>query len=261
MINFEDGLIDNSQMYVKSVIRALLILEQFIGKNKEMGIYELSASTSLPASTVQRLVNTLHFKGYLIQNPKNDKYRLSYSLYNLGRSIMQNRNWVEDATSHMEQLVKKHQETINLGVLEPGGVAYLNKVDCNHIIRPTFTIGTRYPVHCSALGKCLLAFLPTNLVSNYLSEPLEQYTSSTITNMDKLNMELLKVRELGYAVDDEELQENLCCAAVPVRDFNMDGVVVAALSVAAPKSRMPKERRAVIIEDLFEVSRQISKYI
>lgn len=250
-----------NETYVKSVLKALLVLEQFINNNKEKGIHELSLSTNLPVSTIQRMVNTLQLKGYLIQNPKTNKYRLGYALYNLSKSFTQNLSWVDEAKYHIESVVKKHGETINLAVLEGKNIVYLTKVDSPHILRPSFKIGTRYPAHCTSLGKCLLAYLPPKSLERLLNEPLTQCTKKTITEIDKLKRELYKIREQGYAIDDEEFQEGLRCAAVPIRNNNMEGVVVAAMSVTAPKNRMPMERLLKIKDDLLKTSNEISKLI
>lgn len=250
-----------SEAYVKSLLKALLILEQFNTENLEKGIHELSANTKLPVSTIQRLVNTLQFKGYLIQNPKTNKYYLGYALYNLSKSVNKNLSWLDDAKYFMKELVDKHQENVNLAILEGRDVIYLATVDSPHILGPNFKKGSKYPVHCSALGKCLIAYLPPKTLEAILVEPLKKFTNKSLTDINKLKLELNKVREQGYAIDDEEFQDNLRCIAAPIKNNNMDGLVVAAISVTAPKQRMPLERLYSIKDDLIQTADKISKLL
>lgn len=251
-----------SDAYIKSVLKTFQILEQFINCNHEKGVQELSNLSSLPPSTVQRIVNTLQFKGYLIQNPKTYKYRLGYTLYHLYNSFSQTFNWVDEAKHYMQNLVLRHKETINLAVLEGRDIIYLTKVDSPQILRPNFNIGTKYPAYCTSLGKCLLAYLPSKVVDGLLSSSsLEPCARNTNTSFDKLKAELKKIKKQGFAIDDEEFQDDLRCAAVPIKNYRMGGVVVASMSITAPKSRMPLERLSEIINDMVETSNDISKLI
>ncbi len=247
------------ESYVKSVIKALMILEQYNDSSQEKGIHELSAITNLPVSTTQRLVNTLQYKGYLIQNPKTSKYYLGYSLYNLSKNVTTNLSWVDDAKYYMKALGDKHEEAVNLGILEGDEVVYLTKIDSPHILGPNFKKGDKYPAHCSALGKCLIAHLPPKSLERILAQPLKRFTKKSIVDIDSIKAELPKVKKQGYAIDDEEFQDGLRCVAAPIRNKNMDGLVVAALSVTAPKQRMSMERLLLIKNDLLEAAQNISK--
>ncbi len=243
--------------HIKSVVKTLEVLEQFIDSNQEKGIHELSASTGIPVSTMQRLVNTLEAKGYLMQNPRTYKYRLGLTLYHLYKSFSNTFHWVDEAKQFMEALVQKHGETINLAYLEGKNIVYLTKVDSPHILRPSFSIGTRYPAFCTALGKCLLAVQPEESIKAfYSSDDLVVLTNKTKASIGGLIEELKKVRKQGYAVDDEEFQEGLRCLAVPIS--NQEKVVVASMSVTAPTTRAPLDRLYAIKDDLVEAASKIS---
>lgn len=245
---------------IKSVTKTLEVLEQFIDSNQEKGIHELSASTGIPVSTMQRLVNTLEARGYLMQNPRSYKYRLGLTLYHLYRSISHTFHWVDQARQYMESLVQKHGETVNLAYLEGKNIVYLTKVDSPHILRPSFSIGTRYPAFCTSLGKCLLAFQPEETVRVIFSnEDMTSLTNKTETSINALLAELREVRRQGYAVDDEEFQEGLRCLAVPIS--NRERVVVASMSVTAPTTRMPMERLHMIKDDMLETASNISSLV
>lgn len=207
----------STDTYIKSVLKTLEVLKQYVDNNQEKGIHELSVQTGIPASTVQRLVNTLEFKGYLVQNPKTYKYCLGLTLYHLYKNFSQTFNWVDEAMQYMENLMLKHKETINLSYLEGKYIVYLTKIDSPQILRPAFSIGTKYPAHCTSLGKCLLAYLPQETVRLLFSNnQLKRLTSKTKTNLNELLDELSSIREQGYAIDNEEFQEGLRCLAVPI---------------------------------------------
>jgi len=242
--------------YGKSILRTLLILEQF-NSSTELGIKDLSISTGLPASTVQRIVNPLEVKNYLMQNSKTDKYRLGIALYNISKSYAENFDWVETARVYMEKMVEKHKETVNLAILQGQKVVYLTKVDSPNILRPNFNIGVQYPAFCTSLGKTLLAYQPLELIDTMLSTPIVGCTESSITNPEEIRTELRKIKKLGYAVEDEEFQKGLFCIAAPIRGFK--GRVMAAISTTIPKYRLDKDQVPEITKDLIEVANNISE--
>ena len=235
--------------YGKSILRTLLILEQF-NSSTELGIKELSIATGLPASTVQRIVNTLELKNYLMQNPKNDKYRLGIALYNISKSYAENFDWIDSAKIHMDKMVEKHKETVNLAILQGQKVVYLTKVDSPNILRPNFNVGVQYPAFCTSLGRCLLAYQPSELIDTMLSSPIEPCTDKTITDPDKMRL------ELSYAVEDEEFQKGLFCISAPIRGYK--GRVMAAISTTIPKYRLEVENIPEITKDLIETANNIS---
>lgn len=245
---------DNS--YGKSILRTLLILEQFSSSN-ELGIKELSIGTGLPASTVHRIVNTLELKNYLMQNPNNDKYRLGVTLYNINKSYAENFDWIDNAKIHMENMVEKYKETVNLAVLQGQKIVYLTKVDSPHILRPNFNVGVKYPIFCTSLGKCIMAFQPLEFVDTLLSSRIEAYTKNSITDPEKIRFEFSKIRKQGYATEDEEFQEGLFCIAAPIRGFN--GRVLAAISTPIPKYRLKKDDIPEITKNLIETANFISE--
>jgi len=105
-----------STAHIKSVTKTLEVLEQFIYSNQEKGIHELSASTGIPVSTMQRLVNSLEARGYLVQNPRSLKYRLGLTLYHLYNSYFHTFHWVDEARPYMQAMVERYGETVNLKV-------------------------------------------------------------------------------------------------------------------------------------------------
>lgn len=236
--------------FSKSILKTLSILEQY-SKADELGIKELSESTGIPASTVQRIVNTLVMKQYLVQNPHTLKYQLGIAFFNISSRYSNSRDWVEVAKAHMEEQVEKTQETVNLAILQGKSVIYLTKVDSPHILRPNFTVGTAYPALNTALGRCLLAYQPWDKVERMIR--LQPNFNKDINEFHEM---LEEVERNGYATEDEEFQPGLFCIAAPVWDAN--DRVVAAISTSIPKIRLNESNKENIIGMMQSTASQIS---
>lgn len=236
--------------FSKSILKTLSILEQY-SKADELGIKELSENTGIPASTVQRIVNTLVMKQYLVQNPHTLKYQLGIAFFNISSRYSNSRDWVEVAKGHMEEQVEKTQETVNLAILQGNSVIYLTKVDSPHILRPNFTVGTAYPALNTALGRCLLAYQPWEKTERMIK--LQENFNKDIDTFHKM---LEEVEKNGYATEDEEFQPGLFCIAVPVWDAN--DRVVAAISTSIPKIRLDENNKENIIRMMQSTATQIS---
>lgn len=236
--------------FSKSILKTLSILEQY-SKADELGIKELSESTGIPASTVQRIVNTLVMKQYLVQNPHTLKYQLGIAFFNISSRYSNSRDWVEVAKAHMEEQVEKTQETVNLAILQGKSVIYLTKVDSPHILRPNFTVGTAYPALNTALGRCLLAYQPWDKVERMIR--LQPNFNKDINEFHEM---LEEVERNGYATEDEEFQPGLFCIAAPVWDAN--DRVVAAISTSIPKIRLDESNKVNIIGMMQSTASQIS---
>ena len=236
--------------FSKSILKTLSILEQY-SKADELGIKELSESTGIPASTVQRIVNTLVMKQYLVQNPHTLKYQLGIAFFNISSRYSNSRDWVEVAKAHMEEQVEKTQETVNLAILQGKSVIYLTKVASPHILRPNFTVGTAYPALNTALGRCLLAYQPWDKVERMIR--LQPNFNKDINEFHEM---LEEVERNGYATEDEEFQPGLFCIAAPVWDAN--DRVVAAISTSIPKIRLNESNKENIIGMMQSTASQIS---
>jgi DNA-binding IclR family transcriptional regulator len=139
----------------------------------------------------------------------------------------------------MERLARDLDETVHLSVLQGDGIVIIDKVDCDNPVRVDTFVGLRAPLHCSATGKAILAFVEPLMVLRLLPQRLPRHTPATICDRLALQRELSRVRRQGWAVNREEWRPGVCAAAVPVRDA--DFAVVAALSVTVPTSRFAED--------------------
>ena len=225
---------------VQVLDRAFTILNALAQNGSELGLAELSAALRLHKSTVHRLLMMLEQHRYVERDSSSGKYRLGWKLFELGMQAVARRDLFLLAPPVVEWLKAETGETAHLGILREGEVISVVNVEGQKTVRTPSTVGRRSPAHCTSLGKAILAFLPRQQVSEFVRTcGLRSYTRNTITGPSGLESELGRIRELGYAVDDEELEDGLRCIGAPVRDHT--GRVVAAISIAGPAFRLGKE--------------------
>lgn len=243
---------------IKSLDRALDILELIVGRENGMGVTEISRELDIHKSTVYRLLDTLKFRGYLEKNEDNHKYITGINLFELSSKVLNDIDSRVRVRPYLEELMQKTKETIHLGILDSGEIIYLDKVESTATIRMYSQVGKRVSAHSTSLGKAIMAHLPEEQVKEILQEKgMEKETKNTITEKEKFLKHLEKVRKQGYAVDDEEQEEDIRCIAGPI--FNHRGEVVAAFSISAPITRMNETRMKELAELVVEYSQKMSR--
>jgi IclR family KDG regulon transcriptional repressor len=241
---------------VRAVERAVQILSAFDGERAEQGVSEIAQTTGLPKATAHRIIMTLFNTGFLERTSDGEKFRLGLPLLGLGLGALRRLDVRRAAYPYMQRLVDHFQEICTLGVFDCGRVLYVEVVHSNHSLTIAARVGRHLPAHCTASGKVLLAFLPPEVVESVLRAPLEAYTEKTITSLDRLREELKAVRQRGYAVADEELEVGVWAISAPIRDI--DGKVVAAMSIPFPTNRLDPERVPEIAQTLLEAANAVS---
>lgn len=225
---------------IHSVDRAIDILELISESDGGLGVTEISERLQLPKSTAFRLLSTLSYKGLVKKDESLKKYKLGIKLFQLGSEVFNELELRDEVRPFLEELVKEINETGHFVVEEQGEVIYIDKVESTHAIRQYSRIGRRVPLHCTGVGKAFLAFKSEEEIERLIEERgLQRFTANTITDYEALEKELNKIRENGFAIDNEEIQEHLMCVAAPI--FNYLGEVVGAISIAGPKVRMGDE--------------------
>jgi len=248
---------ENPNYPIKVLDKTFSILDILLQHGSSMHMTEISEKLGLYPSTIHRILDTLKHRGYVEQDPKSQKYRLGLKLLELGMAKLHQMDLAREATPYLKELVKQCNETVHLGVLEGGEVLYLAKEESSQTIRMISYVGRRAPLHCTALGKVLLAYLSAEEREKILGEKvLPRLTENTITDKMELEQELDKVREQGFALDREENEKDVRCIAAPIRNYQ--GEVIAALSISSPIFRIDKNAQNNLKEAIIETSKKIS---
>lgn len=243
---------------VKSIQKAFGILE-ILCKEGEMGVSKLGERVNLKKSNVHRLLATLEYLGYVGKDAVTLKYSPTLKTFQIGNAIM-NRIGGLHTIAHpfLEQLGKQFCETINLAVLDRREVVYIDKIESSETLKMDIKVGSRVPVYCTALGKILLAYLTDSEFKEYVKfQKLLPKTKRTVTSPQELKKILKQVLVQGYAIDDQEFSEGICCIAAPIR--NHTGEVIAAVSVSGPSIRMNHDKLAQLRDPILRSAQEISK--
>lgn len=249
-----------SDKRIQSVDRALDILELYLASPEELSVKEISEAMGLSKSTAHGLIKTLEQRGYLKQNPGNMKYRLGLKLFSLGNVVAGQLDIRKIARPVIQRLVDNIRETVHLAVLSGDEVVYTEKVEGPGALRMYSQVGKRVLVHCTGVGKVILAYQDEETVERLLSrESLQALTPHTITDKAKLKAHLRKIRDQGYAIDNEEIELGLRCVAAPIHDHQ--GRVIASISCSGPTIRMSGEQLESKIQAMKEAAFEISRLL
>jgi DNA-binding IclR family transcriptional regulator len=211
--------------------RAAGLLRAFRGTGPELTLDELSERSGLARSTAHRLAGQLVDCGFLERS--NRGWRLGVALFELGQMVPNQQRLRDVALAYMEDLYEATKETVQLAVIEGGEVLYVEIISGHRKVRTPSRRGGRMPVHCTAIGKAMLAFSPDAGAGWLAQHPeLPARTSATITAAAELKRELHGIRRSGLAYDREEATPGLVCVAAPL--LAADGAARAGLSVSMP---------------------------
>jgi DNA-binding IclR family transcriptional regulator len=217
---------------VKSADRVLDIFEALCDEPGGLALSELGVRLGIAHSSVHALLHTLAARGYLRRDQETKRYVLGARLIHLSLGVSDGLDLRSIARDALERLVKESQETAFVAQLDGHDLIYVDKVVSRHrAFRTDPRLSARVPLHCSALGKAILAAMAPARVEQLLGdEVLVPSTPSSITDRAELERNLAGVRGRGYAIDDQESMLGVCCAGAPIRDRS--GEVIAAVSVA-----------------------------
>ncbi len=246
---------------VQSLNRGLLLLKRIAeaGRNG-LTLTDAALQVGIAASTTHRLLNTLEQAGFVRRDPELGLWHIGLTAFSVGNGFLASRDVVARARPHMKRLMEQVGETVNLAVMHQGEAVYIAQVECMEVMRMIVELGSRVPIHGSAVGKAMMAWMSDAEVESALRyHGLAALTAHTITTMASLKANLAESRMRRYASDLEEHTIGLHCVATAV--FNKDGEPIAALSVSGPKARMTLQRLpelgALVDRAAAEITREI----
>ena len=244
---------------VAAVLKVFAILQSLAERN-ETGISELSVKLAMPKATVYRFLQTMKSLGYVRQETDSERYGLTMKMFELGTKALQYPDLVELAKPHMQRLADETGETVHLGMLIDSEIIYVHKVDSRHMLGMYSRVGRRAPLHCTAIGKVLLAWENADRQTRALAGcDFKRYREKTITDRAAFQAELERTREQGFGEDREEFDDHIRCVGVPI--FDRHNQAVAGLSVSFPTFRFDVAREPAVVAMLQEASRVVSKQL
>ena len=244
---------------VKSLEKALSILELMIEERRDLSLTEISKKLNLVKGTVHRILDTMKSHQFVRQDPASLKYGMGHLTLKMGTTFQKEEYLVKILNPHLIQLSKLCSETISVSILESREIRYIARIESREVLRVAIGEGTIFPAHCTATGKILLSTLPEDkLRSLYCGkEKLEKLNKNSIGTLSRLVRELAGVRKENIAYDFEEALEGVNCIAKPIRNSKND--VVAAISISGPVSRMTNGRLSELSALLVTITSNISK--
>ena len=220
--------------FVQSLERGLAVIRAFDARHPELTLSEVARICDLTRAAARRFLLTLTDLGYVRTDGR--LFSLTPRVLELGYAFLSSLSLPEVAEPHLERLVAEVHESSSMSVLDGDDIVYVARVPTRRIMTVAINVGTRFPAYATSMGRVLVANLPDEQVEAYLGRvALEPLTGRTITSADALRSELKRVRERGYAIVDQELEEGLRSMAAPVHDRT--GAVVAAVNVSVHASR------------------------
>ena len=226
---------------VPAVKRAFDIIELLATQDSGFGVSELQRSLHFPLSSIAMIVYTLQDLGYLERDVVTSRYRLSVKMLGIARHALDRLDLSSRCHNLLEELVRRSGLTGHLAVLRADESMYVDRVPCEGLVQVSSYVGMRWPVHTSAVGKALLAFLPeSELQQNVQKLKLKRATPFTITSKRFFERQLRSFRRLGYTWEQNEGEIGVGCVAAPV--FGAHGEVLAAISLTGTTHQVSKDK-------------------
>lgn len=241
-----------------AAVRLVMIVD-YIANRDEASFTEICTNLSIPKSSVHHLLEVLTVS-QLLRQRADGRYVLGLRLFELGGLAIKNIDLRKDAIGFMHTLVKETELTCHLGILEGDNGFFLSKVESPKAIVKTSWEGKKIVFNRMSLGKVLLAWLPQERIETLIADcTFKRFTPRTITNKDDFLEHLKLVKEQGWAIDDGEDIEEICCMAAPI--FNQDGKVIAAIGVNGMQSQYANGKKQKHLASLIKTSKAISDHI
>jgi len=245
---------------VPSVERSLAILEMISKARSGLTLPELSRRLELPKSSTHCLLLTLERCGYLTRNERTHRFMLGLKLFSLANMAMIGIKLREQALPALQALAQQSGLTVHMAILDHGEALIIEKIEPAGVPQQASWVGKRLEIHCSAIGKALLAYLPEQELERLIGDHrLPRHNDNTITSIRRLQQEIAETKHRGYSLENEEDVIGTRCIGAPV--FDELGVVVAAVSVAGTTEQIQAERVSHLATLVRETASQIAARI
>lgn len=245
--------------FVSSLAHGLSVLEAIADCEHDIGLAELAERVKFRKTSTWRLAHTLVELGYLHQDSHSRNFRPAARTLALGYAYFDGLDLKQLSLPLLRQLLDRHNETVNLAVRSGDHLIYIDRLNTSHIVAINLHIGSRLPLYCTSLGRALISEMPDIWVEQYMQRIMgdSKLRNDVLAELKKLRQNLLKTRECGYALNNEELVNGLRALACPIRDGAAE--IVAAVGVSVPSNRATiSDLERIFAPDLVEVAEKIS---
>jgi len=240
----------------QSVRRAIALLKVFSEERPEWGLSELARAARLNKTTAYRLLTALEAEGMVTRSSLTDAWRLGNGAIAMGALALRSNDLMTAARPELETLVRETGETASLEVLVGDEIVILDGIEGPSLVGASSEVGTRWPAHATSTGKVLLAAERGPAWAGRRPRRLRKFTSRTITDPARLERELNRVRERGWATAVEELENGYVAVGAPILDHA--GRALAAISVGGPAARLTPQRIPGLARRVVDRARRIS---
>ncbi|MGJ8527768.1 IclR family transcriptional regulator [Maritalea sp.] len=226
---------------VQSLNRALGLLQLLSEYSDGLPLSELAPLAELAPSTAHRLLSSLQALDFVSFETESNKWFVGVAAFRVGAGYLRRRDHIATAREMMRQLVRQTGETSNLAVIRNRSLTFVGQIECEEAMRMAVPLGARGPLHASAVGKSILAFMSQQEQADILANiDYPALTSKSHQNASALKKDLMQVRALGFAMDDEEQSDGLRCIGAPI--FDEFGEPIFAVSISGPTVRVTTQR-------------------
>lgn len=244
----------NDRTLHRSTARALTIIDLLSREDDGITLADLSRMIGAPKSSLAPIVHTIVEMGYANFDQSSQRYSVGLKAYVAGKAYARNNNLIERLTARMRKVVELCNESCQMGVIDHGETLYIAKVDTNQPVRIFSDVGAKFPLYCTAIGKCLVSDMSKEELTDFLPKKFELFTPNTRKNIDELWDDIEELHRTGIARDRAEVTESLDCFAVPIR---AQGKIAYGLSVSVPSYRLTKEKTAEVKQALFSAQEEL----
>lgn len=241
-----------------SLEKAILVLGKIAVSSRPVGLADLASEIELPRPTIHRILQQLADMGLILRAPQKDRYHVGPTMMRLSALALASRNAHPPTRAVLQDLVDEIDETCNVGMLDQDEVVYIERVEGSSSLRLHLQVGSRVALHCTAIGKLLIAEQHKNVRTRILNaKPLKKFTENTLTDEGDLEAEFAAIRANGYSYNNEEFELGLTGIAVPIRDARKKAV--AALAIHAPLPRMNRDTALSYLPAMQARARKVSE--
>jgi IclR family KDG regulon transcriptional repressor len=220
---------------------------------------QISESVHMSKTTVHRLLTTLENKRFITRDKVTGLYRLGFRFIEMASLVLQDVELHRWAYPYLQRLSTEFSETVDLSILDGGQVIYLEVIESPQRVKIAAAVGQRLPACFTASGKALLAYLPEEQVRKIIAENVADSSNHTSVSMSEMLADLQATAERGYAVSEQEYEEEINAVAVPI--FDADKHPIASIAIVGPSYRLTNERLPLLGDALRKMSQVISSEV